>query len=74
MLNETPMDEPIERFPDHVVVEFEELRAVIVALEHVRLEAEQANLADIEQVVEIAIGRMVRWFSPLLRDLDDEGE
>jgi hypothetical protein len=68
------MDESIERFPDQVTVEFEKLRAVIVALEHVRVEVEQAEMMDVEHVVEIAIGRMVRWFSPLLRDLDDESE
>ena len=69
------MSQPFQRLPDDVTVPVAELRAVIGLLEHLLEWLEQLPTAE-QQASDLdsAIGRMVRWIWPLLRELDDEDD
>ena len=67
------MNEPFHRLPDEITVPLAELRGVVVELDDLLDEFRTVG-ATAEQAARFdeAIGRMTRWASPLLRELDEE--
>jgi hypothetical protein len=60
---------PLHRLPRQVTIDLEEIRALVIGLEELRLilDAEQA-----EEVDEL-IGRILRWLWPIFDELDGGG-
>jgi hypothetical protein len=68
------LNQPFHRLPEDVTVPLSEMRDVMEILEDALDALYQVhNLEPQADALDSAIGRMVRWIWPLLRELDEEG-
>jgi len=68
------LNQPFHRLPEDVTVPISELRDVMESLEDVLDALHQVHsLGPQADTLDSAIGRMVRWIWPLLRELDERG-